>query len=123
MHAIPKGHALYKAHMPRILNAAKAHKASVLPVPNQMRLGLDPQLKVCCDWHSTKRYPKLPTCTCDALNFHSLFVCAPVKPPWTGASHETEVTSDGSARLLAHGVDPTDSSTWVVEPPIVYQDA
>jgi len=124
MHAIPKSSALYKSNMPKILDAAGAHKASVLPVPNQMRLGIDPQLKVCCDWHSTKRYPKLPTCTCDAANFHSVFVCAPVTTPWAGGPNlEMEVAaSDGSVRL-ARGVDPTDSSTWAVEPPLVYQDA
>ena len=44
MHAIPKGTAIYKAHIPKILDAAAAHEASILPVPNQMRLGTDPQV-------------------------------------------------------------------------------
>ena len=52
------------------------HEASVAYVANQNARGGDNKLKVCCDWDSKKKYPKYPTCTCDAANFEA-FVCAP----------------------------------------------
>jgi arylsulfatase A len=57
----------------------KEHQKSVKQVPNQMALGLNPKLKVCCDWDSQKKYPDYPVCTCNPENYH-VFVCSPVGP-------------------------------------------
>ena len=57
----------------------KEHQKSVKEVPNQMALGLNPKLKVCCDWDSQKKYPDYPVCTCNPENYH-VFVCSPVGP-------------------------------------------
>ena len=87
------------------------HEASVAYVPNQNARGGDNKLKVCCDWDSKKKYPKYPTCTCDAANFEA-FVCAPVGP------HEDEVddvvvaASGGSSAVEATHFDAADCSTW-----------
>eukprot|EP00966_Prymnesium_polylepis_P082817 1918125-Prymnesium_polylepis.1 len=73
MHPIPSSDPRYAEQMPTIKKAATAHEASIVAVPNQMRLGTEPKLKICCDWNSTRSYPKFPTCTCNPDNFHTLF--------------------------------------------------
>jgi hypothetical protein len=52
-------------------------------------------------------------------------VCSPVDSPWNGGPNLAHISPDGSALVetARHAVDPRDSSTWAVEPPILYQDA
>ena len=81
-----------------------------------MALGLDPDLKICCDPSSQSKHPSLPNCTCDPANFKA-FVCAPVGPTVLA-----EVGAAGGAAELA-APDPADATTWPVQPRYVLQDA
>ena len=69
----------YKTAHDEITAAAEEHKKGVRPVPNQMLLGKDPKLVVCCDWDSKKKFPERPVCTCNEANY-DVFVCRPTGP-------------------------------------------
>ena len=121
------------ASIRKLLEAAKAaHLASIEQVPNQVALGQDADLKVCCDVDSKHKYPTLPVCTCAAQNFRAQ-VCEPV-------GHHTSATVAPGGRVSgAEGVeqqqqqqqqqaeeaeaetsidpfDPLDDSTWPARP-------
>ena len=81
-----------------------------------MALGLDPDLKICCDPHSQAKYPSLPNCTCDPANFDA-FVCPPVGP-----TLQAEVGAAGGVVEL-EAPDPADAATWPEQPRFLLQDA
>lgn len=75
----------YKTAYASITAAVKLHKKGIRPVPNQMLLGKDPKLVICCDWDSKKKFPHRPVCTCNESNY-DVFVCSPTGP--SGVSEE-----------------------------------
>ena len=106
----------------RIERAAAAHTASVEHVPNQCLRGVDNSLKVCCDWASKEKHPRLPVCTCDAANFKA-FVCAPVGPKENVVVEATGGAVTGQEQPF----DPLDEATWpsreVADPATWVQEA
>ena len=109
----------YKQANATLQAAAAAHRASIAPVPNQMSLGLNASLSVCCDRDSKAKYPKLPACSCDVDNYQA-FVCKPVGPTH-GLGAAVAVDAGGEARAA---FDPLDASTWPKrEPAPVFQEA
>lgn len=76
MYPLPSGGAEYKAALDVILAAKREHEASLTPVPNQVGLGDDPSLGVCCSVDTT------PACVCNPENYEPQGgVCSPVFPP------------------------------------------
>ena len=55
----------YAAARAMIEAKAKAHRASIRSVPNQIAKGVRKDLQICCDPNSKKKYPLRPLCTCD----------------------------------------------------------
>merc|ERR1712048_730308 len=70
----------YAAAMATINEAKTAHEKTLTPVPNQMAMGKNPDLAVCCDPASEEKHPGYMNCTCNPENFDNVFVCAPVHP-------------------------------------------
>mmetsp|Transcript_105019 Transcript_105019/g.203382 ORF Transcript_105019/g.203382 Transcript_105019/m.203382 type:complete len:594 (-) Transcript_105019:78-1859(-) len=63
----------YKSALVAILKARKEHEATLVPVPNQMALGSEFALRVCCS---------KPFCKCNPENYHPTEgKCTPVYPP------------------------------------------
>ena len=53
----------YKQVRAAIDQARALHNATLLPVVNQNALGQNPDVQVCCDPESQKKYPQFPNCT------------------------------------------------------------
>lgn len=110
----------YRVARATIEAAASAHKASIEHVPNQMSLGLNTSLRVCCDANSKQKYPTLPQCTCNPDNFKA-FVCAPVGPALGTAPEDVRV--EVAVGRETGSVDPRDDSTWPLLFVPEFQDA
>jgi len=106
-HPIDPAAAEYAAARATIEAAAKAHRESVTPVPNQIGRGEDGKLKLCCDWASKEKHPDLPQCTCNPEAYRA-FVCAPVGPAGGALA---AVSADGAVVRIGL-LDPRDAATW-----------
>ena len=126
-HALDHTSAEYHAARSKLEAAMAAHEASVAHVPNQMSLGIDDKRKVCCDWDSKTKYPKLPVCTCDADNFNA-YVCKPLGPTMRASVGPGGLTLDdtmneGIQDAIETMIDPDDAATWPVLPYARMQEA
>lgn len=76
MYPLDSSSSEYQLAMEEIREAKLEHEATLVQVPNQISLGKDDRLRVCCSEDTT------PACTCNPENFHpSQGVCSPVYPP------------------------------------------
>jgi len=113
----------YAAARQLVQAGVDAHEASITQVPNQMGMGLNPDLKVCGCPTSQAAHPTLPNCTCNPDNWDpNLVACATGLPTWHG-----EIGADGS--LLPSfatpyiDIEPLDAATWPTQPRIEFQEA
>jgi len=76
----------YKAAMAEILEAKRVHEATLTPVPNQIGMGMDLKLAVCCKKHHDPIRLSWD-CTCNPENYHPAEgVCSPVYDPTVAVS-------------------------------------